>query len=327
MKNPFLVLLLLIGVLPALAQTNEEQVIKRVLQHETDSYHAGNYEQWAKDWAHEPYVLWVINQPDGGYRKMTGWDDLSKQMKEMIADNKNSGSRPTVQREDYVVRQSGTMAFFTFDQSEISPSGPTPRFRESRVLEKKGNDWKLIHSTVFLPWPELMAASKKTAKTDTTNTTAANPDFPKLTDAQKAQTLAFNSTAVHAGSIAYAKSIGKTPKEYGQAIGKLFGSSWEQAKANGKALESVVGHMNSIAQAFNAPIELVNRSATEAVIKRGMLLQDPKMAGLFTSVGVTAQDMEAWNEGVMGEIATGLGLSLSQRQEGQNVIVTVKTLK
>ena len=55
-----------------------------------------------------------------------------------------------------------------------------------------------------------------------------------------------------------------------------------------------------------------------------MLLQDSKMTGLFTSLGVTVQDMEAWNEGVMGEIASSLGLSLSQRQEGENVIVTLK---
>lgn len=155
----------------------------------------------------------------------------------------------------------------------------------------------------------------------------AKSDLPKLTDAQKAETLAFNSTAVHAGSIAYAKSIGKTPKEYGQAIGRLFGPSWAQAKASGQELRSVVEHMNSVAQAFNSPVELVNFSAKEAIIKRGMLLQDPKMAGLFTSLGVTAQDMEAWNEGVMGEIATGLGLSLEQRQDGQNVIMTLKTLK
>lgn len=82
------------------------------------------------------------------------------------------------------------------------------------------------------------------------------PDFPKLTDAQKAETMAFLSTTVRAGSIAYAKSMGKSPKEYGQAIGRSFLPSWEQAKPN--ALEHVVGHMNRVAQGFNTPFELVN---------------------------------------------------------------------
>ncbi|WP_461053202.1 hypothetical protein [Spirosoma arcticum] len=322
MKNLFLLLLLLV-VSPAFAQTNEEEAVKRVLQHETDSYHAGNYNQWATDWAHEPYVLWIINQPDGGYRKMVGWDDLSKQMKDMIAENGgNAGSRPTVQRENYVIRQNGSMAFVTFDQFEVRANGRSPRFRESRVLEKKGQDWKLIHSNVFLPWSELMAPSKESVTAGTTN----NSDLPKLTDAQKVQFLAAHSTVTDAINIAYAKSIGKNPKEYGRDFGKLIGPSWKQTTAQGKELESIVEHLNAMAQGFGTSFELVNRSATEAVVKRGMLLQAPQMAGLFTSLGVTAQDMEAWNEGVMGEIATGLGLSLSQRQDGQNMIVTLKKL-
>ncbi|MBD2705071.1 hypothetical protein IC229_30880 [Spirosoma sp. BT702] len=152
------------------------------------------------------------------------------------------------------------------------------------------------------------------------------PDLPKLTEAQKAETLAFNSTAVHAGSIAYAKSMGKTPKEYGRAIGKLFIPSWKQGAKSGQELRGLVEHMNSVAQAFNCPFKLTSWSAREAIIRRGKLLQDPRTASLFTSLGVTAQDMEAWNEGVMGEISTSLGYSLSQRQEGKDVVVTVKKL-
>ncbi len=302
---------------PTFAQTNDEEAIKRVVQQETDSYYAGNYDQWANTWAHLPTILWTINQPgEGGYEKMIGWEELNKNMKGAFADRKTPWPMPKFVRENYIIRQNGTMAFVSFEQVQTNADGSVRHSRESRALEKQGNAWKLIYAGVLDPKPE----------PDLGKTTTASAALPKLTEAQKTNMLAANSTYVHAGSIAYAKSLGKTPKEYGQAIGKLFIPSWKTAKAMGKELESIVQHMNGMAQAFGTPVELVSQSATEAVLKRGMLLQEPRLVGLFTSLGVTAQDMEAWNEGVMSEIATSLGLALSQKLDGQNVIVTVKKL-
>lgn len=152
------------------------------------------------------------------------------------------------------------------------------------------------------------------------------PDFPKMTDAQKAQFLATHCTVTDAINIAYAKSTGKNPKEYGRDFGKLIGPSWKQMTVPGKEVASIVDHLNNMAQAFGTSFEVANWSEREAIVKRGMLRQQPQMAGLFTNLGVTIQDLEAWNENVLSEIASSLGLSLSQRQEGENVIVTVKKL-
>ena len=164
MKKRFLLCLFFgSAFVSACAQTADEAAVKKVIDQETASYESGNYEAWANHWAHEPYVLWVINQPDGGYLKVTGWEALSKQIKEFMPD-KNSGPKPTTQRDNYVIRQNGTMAFVTYDQGDAN--SPI-RTRESRVLEKKGKDWKSIHSSVFLPWPQIRAASATTATTST----------------------------------------------------------------------------------------------------------------------------------------------------------------
>lgn len=321
MKKHLLFSLFICGLLsPTFAQQKDEDAIKRAIQKETDSYYAGNYDQWANTWAHEPYILWTTNSgEEGGHFKMMGWSVLNGNMKSAFEDRKTPWPIPKFVRENYVVRQNATMAFATFDQVQTNSDGSARRSRESRVLEKQGNDWKLIYAAILAP-----KAEPDLPKTSGNSTTKA--DLPKLTDAQKAEMLAFNSTAVHAGSIAYAKSIGKTSKEYGQAIGKLFIPSWKQGPAAGQELRGLVEHMNGIAQAFGTSFEVVNWSGKEAVIKRGMLLSDPRMSGLFTSVGVTDQDLESWNEGVMSEIATSLGYSLSQRQDGKDVVVTVKKL-
>ncbi len=166
MKHLFIVVLSLTWSQPALAQSNESEAIKRVIEQETDNYAAGNFDAWSSFWVHEPYILWIVNQPDGGYHSIQGWDELSAQMKGLIADNaKKPSSSSNRQRTNYGVRQNGTMAFATFDQA--STSSPV-RTRESRVLEKKGNEWKLIHSSVLIAWPEVVAASKGTSTTKST---------------------------------------------------------------------------------------------------------------------------------------------------------------
>ncbi|MFQ6127239.1 MAG: hypothetical protein ACE5R6_21920, partial [Candidatus Heimdallarchaeota archaeon] len=58
-------------------------------------------------------------------------------------------------------------------------------------------------------------------------------ELPKLYLEQKLDRTVMNLAAFITGSIAYAKSMEKTPEDYGKFIGETFAPGWEGVKGKG----------------------------------------------------------------------------------------------
>ena len=134
---------------PALANPKngapaDEAAIKQVIADETDGYFARNRDKWANAWAHTPRIQWSGSSGSGEVLMQNGWDALS----EFMGNNFTSGEPPRsglkVQRDNYQINVLENVATTTFIQT-MEFGGYKGTTKEVRVLEKDGNDWKLVY--------------------------------------------------------------------------------------------------------------------------------------------------------------------------------------
>lgn len=146
MKTLFTTLFILVSF--ALSAQNspgssaDEAVVKKVISDQTDAFFAKNRDKWASYWVHEPYISWTAQ--GGADRVMTvaGWEDYSRMFEGYFSDP--TPSQTKVLTENMQVTVLDKVATATFLQTRQSAAREL-KSREVRVLEKQGNDWKLIY--------------------------------------------------------------------------------------------------------------------------------------------------------------------------------------
>ncbi|MBE7171043.1 MAG: hypothetical protein INR73_10655 [Williamsia sp.] len=128
---------------PATTAPSEETAVKKAIEDETQGFMTRNEQRWSNAWVHAPYISWSSER---GPFQLLGWENIHQ----AFAYNFVSGQpdRPTVsfQQDNFKVSVLDKTATATFIQLSKNADGKLlGKSNEVRVLEKQGNDWKMIY--------------------------------------------------------------------------------------------------------------------------------------------------------------------------------------
>ncbi|MCB0032885.1 MAG: nuclear transport factor 2 family protein, partial [Anaerolineales bacterium] len=132
------------------AQDDEKVAIMQVVAKESIAFWDKDFEVWASCWVQEPYVRLAGWWAQGGVTVIEGWEELSGRMKELMETNPEPNpTAAQVRRENINLLIKGDMAWLTFDQygedtGDLIMDMPGLS-RETRVLERQNNEWKIIY--------------------------------------------------------------------------------------------------------------------------------------------------------------------------------------
>jgi hypothetical protein len=127
----------------AFAQGNpDDAAITKVVMAETDRFFARDYAGWASLFVQIPNATQAWNNADGSYTHRLGWDTISARIREFMQNNPQPDKTPMA-RENFQIRNYGNAAFVTFDKY-LGDRATVKPIREVRVLEKQGNEWKIV---------------------------------------------------------------------------------------------------------------------------------------------------------------------------------------
>lgn len=122
----------------------ETEAIKSVIENETTSWFAEDYDKWASSWVHSDEILWMYSSKEG-HGIFTTWEELAKSQKEYFENQDASDSEIT--RSGWVIKIYGNGAWATFIQHTNFKGEQDWMLdsRESRVLEKQEDGaWKIV---------------------------------------------------------------------------------------------------------------------------------------------------------------------------------------
>ncbi len=139
MKARILLYLLLAGVsTTALGQTDED-LIKQVIETETESWAKGDYDTWQSSWVHSPNVSHVVPFTNFAHQ---GWESVNEWLRPAIADRDEFYQGSTVRNNNYDIRLYKKNAWVAFTQ-ERNLGGETSKTHEVRLMEKEKEGWKI----------------------------------------------------------------------------------------------------------------------------------------------------------------------------------------
>jgi hypothetical protein len=159
MKKLIVLCVVLVGTVLRGWGQNDQVAIKTVLYNETEGFFKRDKEKWADCWAHEPYIYFAANLYGGDFTLIKGWDNLEKQFKSQFASARPADS-VSIMNTNYEIHLNGKMAFVWYDQMLIDSHGKTTS-KESRVVEKIGGKWKIIHVCALTNLNGVTVASDK----------------------------------------------------------------------------------------------------------------------------------------------------------------------
>jgi tetratricopeptide (TPR) repeat protein len=143
----------------AVAQTADEEAIKKTVRAETEAYYGANAEGWEAKWVHDSNTTRTI-VANNSYYTTTGWSSFGP---ETVKGLKASKPNPMELKSDnYVIRADGNLAWVEYDQYMNTPGGDPKnrRFsREHRVLLRENGEWKIASQITHDP--ETFDASSK----------------------------------------------------------------------------------------------------------------------------------------------------------------------
>ena len=128
----------------------ELDAVLAVVDRETRAFWDKDFDAWSHCWAHVPYTRTMGYWPLGGVSVVEGWDAQSALIRRMMEDipapNPTAG---LVRRDNINARIFRDVAWLTFDQYGLDTGDPTfdmPGLsRETRILERHGDQWKLVY--------------------------------------------------------------------------------------------------------------------------------------------------------------------------------------
>lgn len=152
-NSPRLVLLTLGFVLVALAvQAQDKDNIIAVIKKETNAYHKADYDTWQSCWLHSPHSYFSYASPDD-HIYQSGWKAIDEAYRDQFSNPRPVSHQP--HKKDFNITMSGDMAFVTFDQVNEFETGQRDINKESRVMKKTDEGWKIMslqlvnHSAYF----------------------------------------------------------------------------------------------------------------------------------------------------------------------------------
>jgi hypothetical protein len=125
--------------------TNEELVIKSLIEHETKAFFEIDQKSWADCWAHVPYAFWSFADTTD-VNSFTGWEAISNGFANYFKTSKPSTAK--IDRKWGHIRIYGTGAYARFTQ-HVNDDTNRPAQEEVRVLEKINGQWKIVCVSVI----------------------------------------------------------------------------------------------------------------------------------------------------------------------------------
>jgi hypothetical protein len=149
-------------------------------------------------------------------------------------------------------------------------------------------------------------------------------ELPQLSLEQKLDRSVRNTTARDIIGIAYAKSMGKTPEDYGNFIGGVTAFFWADIK--GKGPVPFVQYWSRFLQTDkDSKMEILSVSKTS--VKAKMTLYGISHIKTLADLGVTAEEYASYYGKYSEKLADYLGLEYIQKFEGDWIVFTVTEKK
>jgi hypothetical protein len=142
---PTLTVAVLVAVSGAavLAESPDEESVKKVIRAETDAYFNADADAWAATWLQDDTATRTLVANDS-YWSRRGWDNFGPEMMQSLGKSKPVSVE--VQADSYIIRINGNLACVEYAQHFI-PLGSNINVvafsRESRVLIKQNGEWKI----------------------------------------------------------------------------------------------------------------------------------------------------------------------------------------
>ncbi|MFV0605368.1 MAG: hypothetical protein ACK5NK_05945 [Niabella sp.] len=134
------------------ALQKEKDAILAVIEKETSSFFARDYDSWKSTFIHENYAFQAWSNQDGTFDASVGWDGIDKSIGTYINDNPVPDSaQRRVERKNIVYKFYGSnVAFLTWDQFN-SDRGVNMflHSKETRLMEKINGEWKIVEVSAF----------------------------------------------------------------------------------------------------------------------------------------------------------------------------------
>lgn len=149
-------------------------------------------------------------------------------------------------------------------------------------------------------------------------------ELAQLTVEQKLDRAVRNVTGNYLAGIAYAKSMGKTPEDFGRFYADLFSFAWADIK--GKGPESFVQNWYRFLQT-DRNSQFVILIASETEIKAKMTVYGISTLRALPDIGVTIDDYVKFCGTWSGILADNAGLDYNQELVGEWIVFTVSVKK
>lgn len=148
------VILILGGLLlwgQTFSQTADKEAIKNVCLAETQAYVNFDYDAWASYHVQSADEQLAWNNPDGSFGSESGWETISKGMKDYFKTGQKENLKLSSDNFTYVIH--GDMAFASFNRSSQNAEGKTTLMREYRTLLKRNGQWKILAIQAYVNHP------------------------------------------------------------------------------------------------------------------------------------------------------------------------------
>ena len=143
MKKSFILILgLLLFCANTYSQTADEEAIKKVCIAETQAYVDFDYAALASYHVQSADDQLAWNTPDGSFGSKSGWEAISKDLKNYFLTGKKQSLKLSSDNYHYIIH--GDMAFAWFNGSTQNAAGKTTLMKGYRTLLKINGQWKIL---------------------------------------------------------------------------------------------------------------------------------------------------------------------------------------
>jgi hypothetical protein len=136
----FCVCILVCSSVSLIAQKNDIEAIKALIEKETTAFFEIDYNSWASSWSQAPYAFWSFADTTD-VNSFSGWRNIDAGFKDYFRTSKPSKAK--IERTWMDIKVFGNGAYARFTQ-QVSDNTARPPQAEVRVLEKVKGEWKIV---------------------------------------------------------------------------------------------------------------------------------------------------------------------------------------
>jgi hypothetical protein len=152
MKRSFILILgVLLFCAHSYSQTTDEEAIKKVCIAETQAYIDFDYDALASYHVQSADDQLAWNSPDGSFGSESGWETISKGLKNYFQTGKKESLKLSSDNYSFVIHDD--MAFACYNANSQNTEGKTTLAKEFRTLLKINGQWKILAVQAFINHP------------------------------------------------------------------------------------------------------------------------------------------------------------------------------